>query len=90
MNKRTAATLAFVVALTASAWPLVVERMAPFGTGLPMFALWIVGGAASFAAVVFAARQPRQLGLLAAASVVAVSHVAIWSWIAVIAITGGP
>ena len=90
MSKRKFAGMLFVVALVATAWPLVVGRIAPFGSGAPMVVVSLFGAIASFAAVVFAWRQPRQLGLATAASVVVLGNLFMWSWVAVLAIAGGP
>jgi hypothetical protein len=89
ISKRKFAASLFVVALLGTTWPLFVGRIAPFGSEVPMFIVSLLGGIASFIAVVFAWRQPRQLGLVAAASVVAVSNLVMWSWVAVLAIAGG-
>ena len=90
MSKRKFAPLLLVIALLATAWPLVIGRLAPFGSGMPIFVVSLLGGITSFVALVFAWRQPRQLGLVAAASVVAVGNLIMWSWVALLAIAGGP
>ena len=89
MSKRKLAASLFVVSLLGTIWPFVVGRIAPFGSGMPMFVVSLVGGIASFIAVVLAWRQPRQPGLVAAGSVLVVANLVMWSWVAVLAIVGG-
>ena len=90
MSKATVATILMLVALLASGWAVLVGIVAPFGAvGLGEFVFFATGGIASLGATIVAARQPRQVVILAITCLLSLGHIFLWSWIALISFAGG-
>ena len=90
MTKAALARILTVVALLTSGWALLGGSIAPFGAdGLGAFVLLVAAGIASFAALIIAACQPRQVVTVGIAGLLSLGHIALWLWIAVISFSGG-
>ena len=89
MSKATISTVLVLVALCASGWAVLLGTVAPYGdNGAGAFAVFAAAGIASLAAATIAFRQPCQFVVMSIASVLAVGHIFLWCWIALIAFKG--
>jgi hypothetical protein len=90
MSTSALARLLTLIALLTSGWALLVGTLAPFGSvGLAGFVVVAASGITSFAAVLVASRQPRHFITLGIACLLSLAHITLWSWVAVIAVSGG-
>jgi hypothetical protein len=90
MSKIAFARILTLVALLTSGWMLLAGIIAPFGAvGVGAFVLLVTAGIASFAAVIIAARQPRQVVILGITCLLSLGHILLWLWIALISFSGG-